>query len=416
VTLTVEGPPSYRQLLLIPGLPRLVGSMLLARTATTMVELVLVLFALERFHSAGLAGAVTFLALAPGLLMSPIAGALLDRHGRVKLMVVDYIVAAAALALIVGLGATDLLSEAPLLAIVTVMSLTFPLSTTGVRTMFPLIVPRPLWERANAIDSNGYVVSSIFGPAIAGALVATVGSLWALALTSAMYLVAAIVTVPLRDPLGRVPHGALLADAWAGLVYTWRNASLRGLGISVSTANIANGLFFIGLPVLVLSRFGGTAAQVGQMFALMGVTAAVSVIFVGRVRTEGRERPLLAGAMLLTGLGYGLVLLSPNLLFAALAMALIGLSTGPFDVVLFTMRQRRTDPAWLGRAFAVSMSLNFIGFPVGSALGGAIAPVSLELAFLGAVALEAVAAVLSFVLIPKVHTDPFLSGAPAPGD
>jgi MFS family permease len=390
--------------------------MLLARTATTMVQLVLVLFALERFHSAGLAGAVIFLALAPGLAMSPIAGALLDRHGRVKLMVVDYIVAAAALALIVALGATDLLSEAPLLAIVTVMSLTFPLSTAGVRTMFPLIVPRPLWERANAIDSNAYVVSSIFGPAIAGALVATVGSLWALALTAALYALAAIITVPLRDPLGRVPHGLLLADAWAGVVYTWRNTSLRGLGISVSTANIANGLFFIGLPVLVLSRLGGTAAQVGQMFALMGVTAAVSVLSVGRVGTAGRERQLLAGAMLLTGVGYGLVLMSPSLLFAALALAVIGLATGPFDVVLFTLRQRRTDPAWLGRAFAVSMSLNFIGFPVGSALGGALAPASLEVAFIGAMALCAVAAALSFALIPKEHNEPFLRGAPSPGD
>ena len=390
--------------------------MLLARTATTMVELILVLFALERFHSPGLAGAVTFLALAPGLLMSPIAGALLDRHGRVKLMVVDYVVAASALALIVGLGAADVLSEVLLLAIVTVMSLTFPLSTTGVRTMFPLIVPRPLWERANAVDSNGYVVSSIFGPAIAGALVATVGSLWALALTAAFYAVAAVITVPLRDPLGRVPHGGLLSDAWAGLVYTWRNTTLRGLGISVSTANIANGLFYIGLPVFVLSRLGGGAAQVGQLFALMGVTAAVSVLFVGRVGTEGRERPFLAGAMVLTGVGYAMVLFSPNLLVAALVMAVIGLATGPFDVVLFTLRQRRTDPAWLGRAFAVSMSLNFIGFPVGSALGGAVAPISLELAFLGALALEVIAAVLSFALIPKEHTDPFLTGATAPGE
>src|SRR5437773_2802881 len=380
--------------------------MLLARTATTMVELILVLFALERFHSPGLAGAVTFLALAPGLLMSPIAGALLDRHGRVKLMVVDYVVAASALALIVGLGAADVLSEVLLLAIVTVMSLTFPLSTTGVRTMFPLLVPRPLWERANAVDSNGYVVSSIFGPAIAGALVAAVGSLWALALTAVLYALAAIITVRLGDPLGRVPHGGLLADAWAGLVYTWRNASLRGLGISVSTANIANGLFFIGLPVLVLSRLGGSAAQVGQLFALMGVTAAVSVPTVGRVRTEGRERPLLAGAMLLTGVGYGLVSLSPNLLFAAVALALIGLATGPFDVVLFTLRQRRTDPAWLGRAFAVSMSLNFIGFPIGSAIGGAVVPVSIELAFLAAIALNVVAAVLSFLLIPTQHSEP----------
>jgi len=389
--------------------------MLLARTATTMVQLVLVLFALDRFHSPGLAGTVTFLSLAPGLLVSPISGALLDRHGRVKLMVVDYVVAAASLALIVGLGAADLLSEALLLATVTVMSLTFPLSTTGVRTMFPLIVPRPLWERANALDSNGYVVSSIFGPAIAGALVATVGSLWALALTAAFYAVAAVITVPLRDPLGRVPHGALLSDAWAGLVYTWRNASLRGLGIAVSTANVANGLFFIGLPVLVLSRLGGGAAQVGQLFALMGVTAAVSVLFIGRVGTEGRERPFLSGAMLLTGIAYGAVLISPNLLFAALAMALIGLATGPFDVVLFTLRQRRTDPAWLGRAFAVSMSLNYIGFPIGSALGGAVAPLSLELAFLAAMGLTAIAAALSFALIPAQQSKPALDGVSAAG-
>src|SRR5436190_2084027 len=325
--------------------------MLLARTATTMVQLILVLFALERFHSPGLAGAVTFLALA-----------------------------------------------------------------TGVRTMFPLLVPRPLWERANAVDSNGYVVSSIFGPAIAGALVATVGSLWALALTSVFYAIAAVITVRLRDPLGRVPHGGLLSDAWAGLLYTWRNRTLRGLGISVSTANIANGLFYIGLPVFVLSRLSGGAAEVGQLFALMGVTAAVSVLFVGRVGTEGRERPFLAGAMVLTGIGYGLVLLSPTLLVAALVMAVIGLATGPFDVVLFTLRQRRTDPAWLGRAFAVSMSLNFIGFPVGSALGGAVAPISLELAFLGALALEVIAAVLAFALIPKEHDEPVVREVASAGD
>src|SRR5207245_8039449 len=81
----------------------------------------------------------------------------------------------------------------------------------------------------------------------------------------------------------------------------------------------------------------------------------------------------------------------------ALVMVLIGVATGPFDVVLFTLRQRRTDPAWLGRAFAVSMSLNFVGFPVGSALGGALAPLSLEAAFVIALALNVVAAVIAFV-------------------
>jgi len=47
---------------------------------------------------------------------------------------------------------------------------------------------------------------------------------------------------------------------------------------------------------------------------------------------------------------------------------------------MFTMRQRRTDPAWMGRAFAVSMSFNFAGFPIGSAIGGILAGQSIELA------------------------------------
>ena len=89
-------------------------------------------------------------------------------------------------------------------------------------------------------------------------------------------------------------------------------------------------------------------------------------------------------------------------------MVLIGIATGPFDVVLFTMRQRRTDPAWLGRAFAVSMSLNFIGFPVGSALGGALAPVSLEAAFVLALALNVVAAIIAFVAIPQSGEEHFV--------
>jgi MFS family permease len=398
-----EIPPSYRRLFAIEGLPRLVGSMLLARTAGQMVALVLVLFALERFHSPGLAGLVTFLSIFPGLVLSPIAGALLDRHGRTRLIVLDYLVATAMLALIVVLGATNALSEWALLAIVTVQSLTYPLSQTGIRTLFPLMVPRPLWERANAIDSNGYVVATIFGPALAGALVAGVGSLWAFALTSAMFVIAAVIAIGVRDPLGAVSSAPLLGEAWAGLIYVLRHATLRALALSVGLANIANGFFYIGLPVFVLTRLGGDPAQVGQLFALMGVSAAVSVLFFGRVGTAGRERQLMAGAILGTGIAYLVVAFSPGLAVVVLGMLLIGIATGPFDVVLFTIRQRRTDPAWMGRAFAVSMSLNYIGFPIGSGLAGALVPLSLAVTFAIAVALCVVAAAVTLVAIPDEH-------------
>ena len=393
--------PSYRRLFTIEGFPRLVGGMLLARTANTMVELVLVLFALERFHSATIAGLAAFLSIAPGLVLSPIAGALLDRHGRTRLMVLDYVVAAICLALIVVLGALNAINEILLLSVVALMSITFPLSQTGVRTLFPLLVPRPMWERANAIDSNGYVVSSIFGPAVAGAMVAAFGSVWAMAVCAAMYVIAAVITIPLRDPLGVVAHDNLLRAAWDGLMYVVRHPTLRGLAVSVSLSNLGSGLFYIGLPVLVLLHLGGDAALVGRLFALQGVTAAGSVLLAGRLGTLGRERQLMAFSMLGLALAYAMTLVAPNIWIVVAAMLVLGVAMGPFDVVLFTVRQRRTDPAWLGRAFAVSMSLNFIGFPVGSALGGALAAASVEATFAAAVLLSVVSAVVTFVAMPK---------------
>ena len=59
-----------------------------------------------------------------------------------------------------------------------------------------------------------------------------------------------------------------------------------------------------------------------------------------------------------------------------------GLAGSAINVGIFALRQRRTDPAWFGRAFAVSMSLNIAGQPVGSALFGPLLEHSIALPFL----------------------------------
>ncbi|TMD59451.1 MAG: MFS transporter, partial [Chloroflexi bacterium] len=289
--------PSYRQLASIPGFTRLVASMLLARIAQQMVSLVLVLLALERFRSPEIAGLVTFLTIAPGLVVSPLAGALLDRQGRTRLVILDYAVAAISLGAIAALAVANALSVPILLVIVAVSSLTGPLSNSGIRTLFPVLVPRQLWERANAIDSNGYVVASIVGPAAAGALVATVGSAGALAATAAVFAVAVLVTIGLRDPGEPSPGGNLLADAWRGVVYVAHNDTLRALAFAISTSNIAWGLTFLALPVLVLESLRQGPDVVGILFALVGVAGSLSVLAFGRISSVGREGPLMAAAM-----------------------------------------------------------------------------------------------------------------------
>src|SRR5690348_13382700 len=124
---------SYGALFRVPGFAQIAAGTVLARTAIQLWQIALVLFVLQRFHSPALAGEALFLAVVPGLVISPLAGALLDRHGRLRLILVDYTIAAITLVLLAVLAGPHLLSPWLLLLIVALGSLTGPLSGSGTR-------------------------------------------------------------------------------------------------------------------------------------------------------------------------------------------------------------------------------------------------------------------------------------------
>ena len=401
--MTVPTDRSYRALLTVPALGRVLLSMQIVRIAESMVGVALVLFTLTEYDSPALAGLVTLVSILPGLLVSPIAGALLDRHGRTRLIILDYIVALVTICGIGALAIAGVLTPALLLLIAGVSSLTSILSHTGLRSLFPIIVPSHLWERVNAVDSNGYVVATIIGPPLAAGLVAVLGGATALILIGLMFGAAALAMIGAPDPRPAAPSTASVwRDAWDGLRYTWRNRTLRGLGFGISVLNLSSGMTTIVVPLIVLTRLGLGEAAVGWVFAVSGIAGMCSVFLAGRLDTRGREWGLLVGPMF--AFVPALALLLPglsSLAFLVASMALAGLLNGPMDIALFTVRQRRTDPAWMGRAFAVSMSFNFIGMPIGAALAGVLAAESLEAAILFGVAAAFAGAVLAAVMVPR---------------
>jgi MFS family permease len=375
-------PPSYRALFAVPGFTRLVGSALLARIAAQMTALLLVLFVLDRWHSPQLSGLVVLSAIIPGLLVSPIAGAVLDRGARVPLIMLDFCLAAGGLVLVVLLAVAGVLQPWMLVLIVGVTSLTMPLSNSGTRSLFPLIVPRGMWDRANAVDSGGYVVATVAGPGVAGVIVALAGTTSALLVPAAVWLAGAALLLGMRVRAGATAsQGSILRDAWSGLTYVLRNPGLRALAVTLSIFNMGGGAITVALPVLVLTRLHGGSAQVGALFAVMGVAGVVAGLVSGRFDSEGRERELMLIGCAGSVVALLILALSDSMLMAAAGMALFGISNGPLDIGLFSLRQRVTDPAWFGRAFAVSMSLNFIGYPLGSALSGPVVARSVTAAF-----------------------------------
>lgn len=383
------------------GFARIYASLVLGRTAGEMAVIALVLFVLQRYHSPQLAGATAFMLAFPGIVASPVAGALLDRYGRVPLVVVDFLIAALSLAAVAALSAAHSLAPPLLLAIVAVASLTRPLSAAGSRSLFPILVPNHLWERANALDSGAHVVSALVGAPLAGVLVGLAGGEWALAGAAVLFAAAGLAMVGIHDPGVRSSSGHVLTDAWGGLAYVVRNPSLRGIALSLSTLNLSFGCLGIAIPVLVLTRLHEGPAVVGYLWGATGAAGLISAVIAGRIRTQGRERGLMVGSMLVSGIGLALLPLAPALAVVAVAMVTFGAANGMLDIAMFTLRQRRTDPAWFGRAFAVSMSANSVGGPIGSALAGPLIALSLDSALWSAVAAALIAAVIPILMIPK---------------
>lgn len=407
-------PKSYRDLLSIPDLPVLLAGITLLRLGESMLSLTLVLYALGRFSSSELAGLVAFAAVAPGLIISPLAGAVLDRVGSSVAVTIDMAVSAALLFCLIAADQLGQAGPAVLLTLVSLLSLTSPLSAAGVRVLLPRLVTPAAYDRVNALDTAVFAIVGIAGPAIAGLLVGLVGATFALGAIAVVFGGAAVCIARIRQlPSLSTSRRSLVHDMLNGVAIVVRQPTLRGLAVSYSLYQVTCGILFIVVPVIVTQHFAhalGTSVT-GFIWAAMGVAGGIGALAAGRFRTAGRERRVMAVGMIVTALAAWPIAAELGLGGLIVGLMLAGLVSGPIDVGLLTLRQRRTDPAQLGRVLSVSISLNMAGFPLGSALAGLLIGHSLASTFILA-GLSSLLAAIAVGIIPK--NDPLCVQSPAP--
>jgi MFS family permease len=404
--MTYQPRASYRRVLALPQVPELLLSATLARLAGRMFALAVILYALNRFGSPMLAGWIAFAAIGPGLIASPFAGALLDRLQAPRAITLDMMGSAT---LLVGLVAADnagLLDAALLIGIVTIYSLTTPLSASGIRVLIPRLVPDEALERANALDTGSYALIEIIGPALAGVLVGFAGPDATMCIIAALYLGATISMVPIlrdgRTRTARTSSATFMTDVVAGLAYVARHPSLRGLALSYSLYMMTWGALVVVVPVFVTRAVGSSVnadSMVGLIWAAAGLFGALSALLAGRL--QGRERQLIGFGIAATAIVIYPFSAILGLYSLITGVIIVGFLSGPVDVALLTLRQRRTQPQWLGRVLTVSMGLNLSGLPVGSAIGGWLVVYSPSAALSFAALMSAISAIIAFVMIPR---------------
>lgn len=372
-----------------------------------MFDLAIILYTLRRFGSPALTGWVAFAAFGPGLIASPFAGALLDRLRAPLAIIVDMLITAGLLLALIFIDQAGQLGPASLIVLVTMCSLTSPLSASGIRVLVPRLVPADGLERANALDTGSYALIEVVGPALAGGLFGFAGPAATMMVIVIFYALAATSLIPIlraaKTPTARRPT-TLIGEAVAGLAHIARHPTLRGLAIAYSIYQMSWGVLLVVVPVAVIHALGPTAnadLTVGALWAACGLAGGLGALLAGQVRSIGRERQIIGLSIAAMAVAIYPLAASLGLYGLAAGIMIMGFLEGPADVGLLTLRQRRTAPEWLGRVLTVSMSLNVSGLPLGSAIGGSLVSYSVDAALIFAAMASVIAAIATFVLIPR---------------
>jgi DHA3 family macrolide efflux protein-like MFS transporter len=190
------------------------------------------------FQQTGEATALTwalFFFMAPSVLFSPIAGAIVDRSNRKMVMIVSDLLAGVATIILLMLLAADSLQIwhiylANLLA-GAANAFQFPAYSAAVTMM----LPKAQYGRAAGMLSLAGSASGILAPAFAGALLGPLGLVGIMGIDVATFLFAVfalfMVHIPQPEiaPEGRTGQGSLLQESAYGFRYIFERPSLLGL-------------------------------------------------------------------------------------------------------------------------------------------------------------------------------------------
>ncbi|MCH0538649.1 MFS transporter [Streptomyces sp. MUM 203J] len=401
---------------------------IVSNTGTWMARITQDWLVLSLTGSATAVGITTALQFLPMLLFGLYGGVIADRYPKRQLLLLTQSalglcgLALAALTLSGHVQVWHVYLVAFLLGLVTVVD-----NPTRQSFVSEMVGPEQL-RNAVSLNSANFQSARLVGPAVAGLLIASVGSGWAFLINGLSFLAPITANLLMRQAelhrTERAPRGK--GQLREGLRYVagrpelvWPIALVGfvgtfGFNFPIWLTAFADGVFHVG------------PGTYGFLNTLMAIGSLIGALLAAR-RGTSRLR-MLVGAGLVFGLLEITAALSPSFWLFAAALVPIGMVGLTVNVTANSFVQLATDPVMRGRVMSLYMMVFVGGTPLGAPLLGWITDTygaRAGFAAGGAVSLAA-AAVIGVILARargvrlredwrRLSARPFLAGGHRPG-
>jgi MFS family permease len=312
----------------------------------------------------------------PTIVFLLVGGVASDRLDRRRIMLAADLVRGVAVGLLAVLSLAGALELWHIVVLVVFYGSGAAFFAPAFDAIVPELLPAERLGQANALDQVVRPIAlRLAGPALGGVVVGALGSGTAFALDAASFMASAAALLAMRAPAGRrTATGVSLRD---DLREGWRFVRRRSwLWVTFASAAIAY-LLFMGpvevlLPLLVKQGLGGSAAELGLVFAAGGLGSVACAVVLGQRGLPRRDITFMYVAWTLATLavaGYGLSASVWQLMLACLVFN--GLETAG-TIVWATAKQRHVPADMLGRVSSLDWLISIGLLPLSFALTGPV--------------------------------------------
>jgi MFS family permease len=322
-------------------------------------------------------GLVLFAGQIPIFFLTPLAGSLIDRTDRQRLLYVTQSVAMTQAVVLAVLTLTGTVEVWHILTLSLVLGAANAFDMPTRQSFLIQLVGRGE-DLPNAIALNSSVFNGarFVGPALAGLLLRLTGPGVCFLVNAASYLAVLAALVAMRLPAQPRPSGGgrLLGGVREGVAYAWRNVPIRTLLVLIGLFNLAGMAETTMLPIIAKAVFySDDGSTLGLLSAAAGVGAFTAALFLAwrpNVQSLGRWITL---TPVLYGLGMLVFSFADGLWAAALLLTVTGFSLLLMTAGANTVLQTLTDEDKRGRVVSLYTTMVNGVAPFGGLAAGALA-------------------------------------------
>lgn len=356
-----------------------------------MQRIVVGWLAWEFTHSGAWLGIIAFADLAPTLVISPIAGAVVDREDRLSLAKLTQFLAMLQSLALAGLAWTGALTIWWLLILTVCNGVIFSFWQPTRLALIPSLVAPADLSSAVALNSVIFNVARFIGPAIAGFLLIHGGPVLAFAGNSLTFIAILISLGWIRLPSqerGQRRDSRILADIAAGYRYAARHPGIGPSLVLMSASCVFSRPVFELLPGFAAEVFGRGAAGLSALASVTGIGAIGAGLWLGsRASITGLTR-IMVGNVLLLAVCLLAFVATHNFWFGLASLGVAGVALVISGAGGQTLVQGAVDKAMRGRvmalygmilrsgpalgALSMGMASDVVGLRLPVALGGVL--------------------------------------------